>query len=274
MSGSSSKSAIRLGLCACALALVGAAVAGAAGSGLTEVSESFQLDAGDSGFVRVVCPAGKAAIMPGFETQVTGGARIVPEVDNVFSARRLGLTAENIGAAPGTATGYIYCSNLKPGQITSESSTSILSPHESSFATGECPEGYSAIGGAFNTKPDAPVHVFESRKYGRDRWRVSGASIAENGEIDLEAQALCQQRKGKLRTETSKTVQAPTTATATASCEPSEQLISGGYRAGRTAGAAVFVYASRREGKRTWLASAFTETGDARVTAYAYCAPK
>jgi hypothetical protein len=264
---------ISVALC-CVLALAGAAIAEGAGSGLIEVSKSFQLNAGSSGFARVVCPSGKAAVAQGFDTQVNGGAIVVPEVTTIFSARRLGLTAENIGNAPGKATGFVYCSNLSPGKVTSKSNATALSPHEASFTTAKCPDGTFAIGGAFNTKPDAPVRVSESRLLGGTRWQFAGRNNADSAEVDLEAQVICQQRKSKLQAHSSNLLDGTKTVTASAKCEPSERLISGGYSAIASSDDGPVVNESRRTGGRTWTVSAFTEGEDVSIQAYAYCAAR
>jgi hypothetical protein len=149
-------------------------------------------------------------------------------------------------------------------------------------ATAACPGKTKAIGGGFATSaPQLPTHwldVYESRRVGDDRWRVSGVEYFAGGD-SLTAYVYCEALNPKAKIKTA-TATAPLGAlnaatTAFATCPKRTKAFSGGF-ASPPATATDASYVSRATGTSGtgWVVDATNLEGAAprEVTAYAYCA--
>jgi hypothetical protein len=146
--------------------------------------------------------------------------------------------------------------------------------------TPKCPHGQRATGGGFLSPPPGGTLaiVYESRKIGQRRWRVSTEEGGGPGVLPVTAFVYCS--AGAPRTKEKSTAVAvpnvPAFASAAASCGNAGKAQAGGFSSSVPVPGFAFagIIDSFRVSKKTWRTRAFNTGGvpEPTLTSYAYCA--
>lgn len=165
---------------------------------------------------------------------------------------------------------------LRPASESSE-----IGVDQNGVVRATCPSGTRVVSGGFASEfSDPPVNfpfleIDASARSGRRSW-TSSAFNGGNAAGDLRSFAYC---RAQQLTRASETVPAPVGqfVTATARCPRGTKAISGGFAGSPTdpvgTTPVLYISESRRAGRRTWEASAFSDGNEAgELTATAHCA--
>jgi hypothetical protein len=277
--------------------VAGLAIAAAAGmaSGTIKVkTSSITLDIGPEQhqqFATAKCKKGLRAISggfngPGFDSSGSEGPYQIPLTSQRDSKREWSSSAYDDGDE-GEFINYVKCSDELP-KLKAKTATETVANGERGTATAHCPKSGEAVSGGFvagidDVAGDSVVYVSESRRAGKQGWRVAGLGSIDP--LDLTAVAYCAKHKVGLRTRSAGTESGVHSAnlSAKAKCKQGERALSGGF-SGTLEGAEngdfdVFTqpYESRPTGRRAWQASGeiYPDPGfTAEVKAFAYCLEK
>jgi hypothetical protein len=271
-----------LGTITVALSVLG--VTTALGAGLKTSSETITVDF-DHPVATPECAQGKS-LSGGFAAE---DADVI--VDRTAKVGAKGWTVEARSEDGATdLTAFAYCAKKQKSPTTTSESTT-LEAEEIGTLTATCEAGTKAVSGGFAgdfgllLAPNIVPH--ESRKSGGRAWTVSAAN---QGFVEGELTAYANCRKGKgLRAKSKSTTvdgdasEVNPTGSVAAKCKHGRRAVSGGfagqvdasYVATPPDGAAVFTYASHRDGGRRWETAA-ANFGDAagELTTYVYCEKK
>ena len=148
-------------------------------------------------------------------------------------------------------------------------------------ATAKCKQGTKAVAGGFDGPGRAGgfddgnyVMPFGSERESKREWSTFGVQYFDGGG-DLVTYAYCSDDFPKLKAvRDTTTIVAGDTGSATVSCPPGGEAVSGGFTTDyRGDGANIYTHTSRRQGRREWLVEGFNLLGNAtKLTAIAYCA--
>jgi hypothetical protein len=123
---------------------------------------------------------------------------------------------------------------------------------------------------------DAPlIFPYESLKQGGRKWRASGQNLG-SGDGELLAQVNCREAEKLGTKQKSETIASLEDAEVAVKCKRGDRVVSGGFAIGNPfdpgGDYGPYVYASRKQGRRTWVRSFFGYSPNSeQVTAYAYC---
>ena len=150
-----------------------------------------------------------------------------------------------------------------------------------STATASCPAGKQAVGGGFSAPLSASISLFVTSSFrsAPNAWTVTGRR--QGGSVAATAFAYCR-NANKTVTDVTATGTVPSGAgqvgTATASCPPGTQLISGGFQIDQGAASNDYALPTHNLAINTspsWLVQAVNNLNGVRtVTAHAYCMAK
>jgi hypothetical protein len=197
--------------------------------------------------------------------------------------RKLRVIAVGLLAAGLACAGVAEAKPKAPPKVKTASATATATGAFSvATATARCPGKTKAVGGGFTTSaPVLPAHwlnVYESRRVGDNRWRVSGIEYFAGVDF-LRAYVYCEvlNPKAKIKTATASAplgaLHAPATAFAT--CKKESKAFSGGFSSPpATSTDASYVSRATGSGGTGWVVDATNLNGAAArtLTAYAYCA--
>ena len=276
----------RVGLPALLVALGPLLVAGQAlaGERLRVVSASAELGVQQNGSVKATCPPGTRVVSGGFASDFSDPPVNFPfiQIDASHRSGRRSWTSSgfNDGNAAGDLRSFAYC---RDQSLTAVRSTVPAPVGQFVTATARCPRGTKVISGGFKASPidtvgDTPVlYVSESRRAGKRKWEASAFSDG-NEAGELTATASCDRaRKPKARSASTTLSDVPPNTpfdAATARCRRGERVVAGGFGSPDDSGSATPKFmASKRAGRRRWIASGFYGNIGApiEITSYAYC---
>jgi hypothetical protein len=155
---------------------------------------------------------------------------------------------------------------------------------DADFATAECKRGFTAISGgfdgpAFRAEGDGPYQIpIESRRQSKRAWTSTAYNDGTAGEFVVFVNCSDELRKLKTRSSSETIAGGDAVGRATARCPRRAEAVSGGFDAGvddTDGDALVFVFESRRRGKRAWSVSGQNNANEPLdLTAFAYCAKR
>jgi hypothetical protein len=169
------------------------------------------------------------------------------------------------------------------GALKTEKASITIATGDDGSATVTCDRGTKAVAGGFDGPGfdptfDGPYLVtFKSMRVSKREWTAVGSNFGD-AVGELVSYAYCTDAVPRLKSKTKTTTIDPQeNGSVSVKCPRGGEAASGGF-IGEIApdddsGNAVYVFESRRVGKRTWKVSGFTEDDDPRtLTAIAYCA--
>jgi hypothetical protein len=280
---------VRAELAVSALVVLGTAAllaTGAAGERLKTKSQTVEVDGAESETATAKCKRGTRAISGGFETEPfqTGGISpwVLPYESQKGGRRSWKATGANAASEQGELTSYAYCRDekVKSRSDTAEVEGSSGGDFDTGSATARCPRELKAVSGGFDN-PDfsieggALIFPYESVKQGGRKWTASGQNLGM-AEGDVLAQVNCREGERLKTRKESETIASLEAADVAVKCKRGDRVVSGGFAIENPFSTAPdygpYVYASRKQGKRTWVTSFFGYSpGSEDVTAYAYC---
>jgi hypothetical protein len=267
-----------------AVALTVLGVTAIAGAALETKRAEKRLDPGEKGSASAKCSKGTRAVSggfdaPGFTADPPDGSYVEAFATLRSTKRKWSSTAGNFfnAADPGTLLDFAYCSHKLP-RLRARSSSSTTVPNGGlESLTVRCPRGGEAVWGGFKAPGSGfnQVAVFESRRLGKRRWRVTGQGTSLS-ESRLKAFAYCAKHKLGLteKVATTRSAQDTVILARKARCKKGEVAVSGGFASTLDEDVYVQVFRSRRAGKRGWKAAAGSYPSSGTLTewdVYAYC---
>jgi hypothetical protein len=277
--------------CACLALLASSSVALASGGS----SAKTTIDPEKVGSATASCPRARGVIAGGFASPRFSPANDRSAVARIGSRRlgkrRLKTTAYNFGSEASEVHSFAYCSRLGLG-VRVSSEKVFVAPQSADVATATCPRDSKAVAGGFATPGFSPagprVLTVTSRRAGPSRWRVEAFNIGGGGGSSddplpgtLVAYAYCLDDAPRIVTRKKRT-DAGLMGKARSfkvRCPRRMKALSGGFDgnvilSANATGAGTIV--SRRAGHgRAWRFGALSiSEHPAKVTGYAYCAPR
>jgi phage terminase large subunit-like protein len=263
-----------------AAVLVGLVGVAASAAALKTKSASTTIASGDDGSATAKCKRGTEAVAGGFKSPgfITPLDSVAGPAVFSFESRRDGRrtllgSAHNSGSDTGTLVVQTYCDTDKPRLKTLSASSATIDFLDDDSATARCGKGSEAVWGGF----DSPDLSIGSSREGRRKWTASAVNF--NDPAPLTVYAYCDKSEPGLKTKAkSTTIGHDQVGTATAKCKRGSEAVSGGYFApggfDLDVGSEIYFYESHRKGKRKWTASGLNQGDPAKLTTFAYCAPK
>lgn len=219
------------------------------------------------------------------EQAVSGGFKSVNPLALVESASS-GDSWSADGYGAGKLTTYAYCAPTG-GQVAVTDASGVgfpaAQPPAKTTATATCSSGYTLFSGGFeflNGPSEADSSTYRDYSPSAGSWTVMSVFSSAQDSARLGATAYCGQGLAvKKRSSTSEPIAAGGGASATASCDKGETLLSGGFTTTPTpdwnneSGPDTYFKASYRSAARSWTVAAHNYSAVAgAIRAFAYCA--
>jgi hypothetical protein len=240
------------------------------------------------GAVEATCKRGSEAVSGGFETPgfdpdyVDGS---IWQIDSKRDGKRKWTErGHNYGNGTGELVAYAYCDADKPRLKAKTGQATLVGPDEAGSASAKCKKGSEAVSGGVEI-PDfeefgTEILLGDSRRQGKRKWTVRAGNYGAT-EGSFVAIVYCDKSEPSLKSQSKSTTvdPYPDTSAVTAKCKRGSQAVSGGFRTDFDPGyeeAVIAALASKRQGKRKWTGTGYTDNldGSGEFVVYAYCEKK
>ncbi len=160
----------------------------------------------------------------------------------------------------GAATVVIGISAASGAKLKTKSASTTIGPDSQASATAACKPGTKAVSGGFEFVPSEPspflLHPNASVREGGRKWASAGTNFTDDP-VALISYAYCRDQKVDSVSETIE-LDPDTDASLTATCPAGTKAVSGGFVAEGDDDTVVFVRASHKQGKRSWIVIAIS----------------